>query len=72
MSVVNLNCVMFVENQIQEIRDIINILKDMMPKDCAEILQEKFQILLREIKEKGLDEVIKEWYNEEDIEVVLE
>ncbi|AWR97855.1 hypothetical protein DFR86_10100 [Acidianus sulfidivorans JP7] len=60
------------ENDIQEIRDLINILKDMMPEDCAEILQEKFNIILKEIKEKGLNEVIKEWYNESDVDVILE
>ncbi|ARM76640.1 hypothetical protein [Acidianus manzaensis] len=59
-------------NEIQELRDIINILKDMMPEDCAEILQEKFDILLKDIKEKGLDEVIKDWYKDSDVEVILE
>lgn len=59
------------KNEIQQIRDVINILKDMMPNDCAEILEEKFEILLREIKEKGLDEVIKAWHSDDDLEVIV-
>ena len=57
-------------NDIEKLRLIIGILEEKMPEDCAEILDEKFKILLKEIKNKGIDGVIKEYYADDEVEVI--
>ncbi len=55
---------------IEKLRLIIAILEEKMPEDCAEILDEKFKILLKEIKNNGIEKVIKNYYNDDDVEVI--
>jgi hypothetical protein len=58
-------------NEIEKIRLIISILEEKMPEDCAEILDEKFKILLKEIKNKGIDKAIRDYYSDDgDVEII--
>ncbi|BDC17144.1 hypothetical protein [Acidianus sp. HS-5] len=57
-------------DEIEKLRLIIGILEEKMPEDCAEILDEKFKILLKEIKNNGIDKVIKRYYSDDEIEVI--
>lgn len=49
---------------------LIEILKERMPEDCGELLDDNYKLLLKEIKRKGLDAVLREWLGEEG-EVIL-
>ncbi|WP_048099612.1 hypothetical protein [Candidatus Acidianus copahuensis] len=57
-------------DEIKAIRFAVEILKEMMPDDCGELMEKKFNILLKQIKDRGIEEVFREWLDEDE-EVIL-
>ncbi len=57
-------------DETRSFRVLIEILKERMPEDCAELLEKNYRQLLNEIKRKGMDAVVKEWIGEDE-EVIL-
>ncbi len=53
------------------VRIIFSILKDSMPEDCAEIMEKYYDMILKDIKDKGLNYTLKKWLYKDDEEVLF-
>ncbi|AWR95090.1 hypothetical protein [Acidianus brierleyi] len=53
------------------VRIIIDILQDNMPEDCAEIMEKYYEMILKDIKDRGLNYTLRKWFYKDDEEVLL-
>jgi len=48
-------------------------MRDSVPNDCHDLIDELSKKIVRDLKEKGVDKAIREWYGitDEDLEMVV-
>ncbi|MEL9970021.1 MAG: hypothetical protein QXR57_06275 [Metallosphaera sp.] len=56
---------------ISVIRNIVEELISRLPEDCAEIAHDHFEVMLEDIRRKGLEKTIQDWFGlDQDIVLV--
>ncbi len=60
------------ETDLKVVKAVLDVVKDSVPEDCRYIVEEISKKIMRDIRDKGLDKAIMEWYGltEEDMKML--
>ncbi|AWS00092.1 hypothetical protein [Metallosphaera hakonensis] len=57
--------------EVNIIRKIVNELISRLPNDCQDLAIEHFNQMLKELRDKGIEKAIRDWYIDQSEEVEL-
>jgi hypothetical protein len=61
------------ETDLKLVKAVLDLMRDSVPNDCHDLIDELSKKIVRDLKEKGVDKAIREWYGitDEDLEMVV-
>ncbi|MCY0849739.1 hypothetical protein [Sulfuracidifex metallicus] len=61
------------ETDLKLVKAVLDLMRDSVPTDCQDLIDELSKKIIRDLKEKGANKAMREWYGitDEDLEMVV-